>query len=100
MDELTYELLTWLNAGRTVLRPAESTEEGMEAFRGLLMLLTRLRDGGLVQFADRRVTKTEAGMPLMVSPVDLTPKGKAALERDRALGPRLPFQGVHPWRAG
>ena len=99
MDEPAYELLAWLNAGHAVLRPAESTEEGLEAFRGLLTLLTRLRDQGLVHFAERQVTKTEAGMPLMVSPVDSRPRvrrtGTGPCARAAVALPR-----VHPWRAG
>ncbi len=54
------------------------------------MLLTQLRDQGLVQFADRQVTKTEAGIPLMVSPVISPPRGRRHWNGTARLGRGCP----------
>jgi hypothetical protein len=100
MDDMTYEVLSWLAAGNSVFRPREATREAEEAFRGTVSLLHRLRDQGLVHYLSGHVARGESGIYLMVGPVQLTPSGKAALERDRGLGDRAPRRGDPlPWRS-
>lgn len=100
MNDLEYDVLSWLAAGNSVFRPREATREAEEAFRGTVQLLGVLRDRGLVSYRDEHVTTTESGIFLGVGPVQLTPAGKEALERDRRLGPRpaRPSDSV-PWRS-
>ena len=99
MDDLTYEVLSWLTAGNRVFRPEEATRESEEAFRGVVALLQALREKGLVSYLDGHVTQTGAGIYLMVGPVHLTPAGVSALERDRRSGERPPRSGESlPWR--
>ena len=74
-----------------MFRPREATREAEEAFREVVALLARLRESEQVDYVESHVTRTEAGVYLAVGPVELTPAGKAALERDQRLGPR-------PWR--
>ena len=63
-------------------------------------LLAQLRERGQVDYLEGHVTRTEAGIYLMIGPVQLTPAGKAALERDRRLGPRPQRSGaLVPWRS-
>jgi hypothetical protein len=100
VDDLDYEMLHWLAAGNSVFRPREATREAEEAFREVVMRLVRLRDREQVSYLDGHVTTTEAGIYLMVGPVQLTPDGKAMLERDQRLGPRPPRSGDSlPWRS-
>ncbi len=99
MDDLTFEVLSWLSAGNRLFRPRESTAAGEEAFRGVVSLLQQMRGKELVTYLDGHVTRTEAGIYLMVGPVYLAPKGIAALERDIRSGPRPPWGGgALPWR--
>jgi hypothetical protein len=66
----------------------------------VVMRLVRLRDREQVSYLDGNVTTTEAGIYLMVGPVQLTPAGKAMLERDQRLGPRPPrSREPLPWRS-
>jgi hypothetical protein len=99
VDDLTYEVLAWLAAGHSVFRPREATQEAEEAFREVVTILARLRERREVDYLESHVTRTEAGIYLMVGPVQLTAEGKAALERDQSLGPRAPRSGDPlPWR--
>ena len=100
MDDLEYEVLAWLGAGNKVFRPREATAEAEEAFRGVIAVLERLRDRGLLGYLDGHVAQTESGIYLMVGPVQLTPAGVSALDRDRSLGGRPPWtHGPLPWRS-
>ena len=99
MHDLTYEVLAWLAAGHSVFRPREATQEAEEAFREVITLLGWLRERELVDYREGHITRTEAGIYLAVGPVQLTPAGKAALERDQRLGARPPADGPLPWRA-
>jgi prepilin-type processing-associated H-X9-DG protein len=100
MDVMTYEVLSWLAAGNSVFRPREATREAEEAFRGAVSLLNRLRDQGMVAYQDGHVAQAGSGIYLMVGPVLITERGKAALERDRSLGDRGPRQrDPLPWRS-
>ena len=99
VDDVTYEVLSWMAAGNSVFRPRGLTLEDQEAFRGVMALLGRFRDGHLVDYLEGHVTKRGQGQYLMVGPVLLTHTGKSALERDRRLGARPPRSGeVLPWR--
>lgn len=99
MDDLTYEVLSWLTTGNSVFRPREATLDAEEAFRGVVSLLHQLRDKGLVSYLDGHVTQTESGIYLMIGPVHLTPAGSSALERDYRSGERSPRAGDPlPWR--
>ncbi len=99
VDDLDYEMLFWLAAGNSVFRPREATHEAEEAFREVVMRLVRLRDREHVSYLDGHVTKTGAGIYLVVGPVQLTAEGKAALARDQSLGLRPPRSGdALPWR--
>jgi hypothetical protein len=100
VDDLDYEMLSWLAAGNSVFRPREATHEAEEAFREVVVRLVRLRDREQVSYLDGHVTTTKAGIYLMVGPVQLTPAGKAMLEHDQRLGPRPPRSGDPlPWRS-
>jgi hypothetical protein len=100
VDDLEYEVLAWLAAGNKVFRPREATARAEEAFRSVIAVLDRLRDRGLLSYLDAHVARTESGIYLMVGPVQLTPAGESALERDRSLGARPPWaHGPLPWRS-
>ena len=100
MTDLEYQVLAWLAAGNEMFRPREATLEAEETFREVVALLAHFRTKGLVDYRDRHVMKAQSGIYLMVGPVILTPEGKAALERDRQLGPRRPrLVESLPWRA-
>jgi hypothetical protein len=88
MDNLEYEVLSYLEAGRSVFRPRNLSQEAQQAFVELMGLLLRLRTEGCVAFSDGRVSKTGLGTYLAVGPVDLTETGRAALTNDRRLGER------------
>ena len=88
MDSLEYEVLSYLEAGRSVFRPRNLSREAQQSLIEVLGLLLRLRREGCVQFPDGRISKTRAGTYLAVGPVDLTESGRAALARDRRLGQR------------
>jgi hypothetical protein len=99
VDEATYEVLSWLARGHSVFQPREATQEIEEAFLAVVTLLGQLREQGLVDYIEAHVSQTESGRFLMVGPVQLTPDGKAALERDRRLGPRPRCpDATPPWR--
>ncbi len=99
MDDLSYEVLSWVSAGNAVFRPREATRDSEEDFRGLISILHRLREQGLLSYLNGHVTQTGSGIYLMVGPVFLTPAGAAALERDRRSGERPPRRGDPlPWR--
>lgn len=99
VDDLDYELLAWLAAGHSIFRPTEAAADCEQPFLALVARLLRLRDQGLVAFLDGHVAQTESGTYLMVGPVQLTPAGVAALEKDRRLGARPPWAGPLPWRS-
>ena len=88
MDHLEYEVLSYLEAGRSVFRPRNLSQEAQRAFGELMGLLLRLRREGCIAFPDGRVSQTERGTYLAVGPVDLTEVGREALTRDRRLGER------------
>jgi hypothetical protein len=99
LDDLTYEVISWLAGGHTVFRPREATRESEESFRPVVALLAQLRERGWVHYLEGHVSQTAGGIYLMVGPVQLTEPGKAALERDRRLGARPPRTGDPlPWR--
>jgi hypothetical protein len=88
MDSLEYDVLSYLEAGRSIFRPRDLSREAQQAFVELMGLLIRLRREGHVQFPDGRVSQTAAGTYLAVGPVDLTDAGRAAVMQDRRLGER------------
>ena len=100
VDDLEYEVLAWLAGGNKVFRPREAVAHDEEAFRAVVAVLGRLRERGLIGYLDGHVAHTESGIYLMVGPVQLTPAGGLALERDRSLGGRPPWaHGPLPWRS-
>ena len=99
MDDLDYELLSWLAAGNSVFRPREATQEAEEAFREVVTRLAQLRDREQVDYLEGQVARTDGGIYLAVGPTELTPAGKATLQRVRRLGAR-PHRSPDslPWR--
>ncbi len=65
MDQIDFDLLSRLEAGESVFRPAGQTDDARSVFAG-----------------------SEQGAYLMVGPCDLTEAGRRALADDRRLGPR------------
>jgi hypothetical protein len=98
MDDLEYDLLRYLETGRSVFQPPDAAHENQTAFAEVVGLLLRLRRAGYVEFRDSRISKTEQGVYLAVGPVDLTAQGRAALARDRRLGERPPRSHDRWWR--
>jgi hypothetical protein len=88
MDQIEFDLLSRLEAGESVFRPAAQTENARELFPETVERLLRLRERGWVRFPDGRVTRNAHGAYLMVGPCDLTEAGRRALSDDRRLGPR------------
>lgn len=97
---MEYDVLSWLAAGNSVFRAREATRDAEETFGEVVAVLGVLRDRGLVNYRDEHVTRSGSGIFLVVGPVQLTPAGKDALERDQRLGPRpsRPADSV-PWRS-
>lgn len=88
MDNLEYEVLSSLEAGRSMFRPRNLSHEAQQAFVELMGLLLRLRREGHVEFPDGWISRTGAGTYLAVGPVSLTETGRSALSQDRRLGQR------------
>jgi hypothetical protein len=89
VDDLDYHLLTWLE-GQSVFRPAEPTDASRVAFQATALRLFALRDRGLIHFLDSHTSRSESGDYLLIGPCTLSAEGRAALIRDRQLGPRNP----------
>jgi hypothetical protein len=68
MDSLEYEVLSYLEAGRSIFRPRDLSRGAQQALVELMELLIRLRREGHVQFPNGRVSKTSAGTYLAVGP--------------------------------
>ena len=83
MNSLEYEVLSNLEAGRSMFRPRTISGEAQQAFVELMRLSLRLRREGSVELPDARISKTAQGTYLAVGPVDLTEAGWAALARGR-----------------
>jgi hypothetical protein len=88
MDSLEYEVLSNLEAGRSMFRPRNLSSEAQQAFVELIGLLLRLRRGGFVEFPDGRISKTAQGTYLAVGPVELAEAGRVAIARERRVGER------------
>jgi hypothetical protein len=99
LSDLEYDLLAYLDAGHSVLRPVDGAG-GDSNFLKTLEALARLRERGYVKFPDTRMSKTETGVYLYIGPVDLTEAGLAALRRDRLLGERPPGGYDRMWKHG
>ena len=93
MDQTDFDLLSRLEAGESVFRPAGQTENARELFAQTAERLLQLRARGWVRFPDGRIARNEQGAYLMVGPCDLTEAGRRALADDRRLGPRPPPAG-------
>jgi hypothetical protein len=90
VDQSDFELLSRLEAGESVFRPAGQTDDARVVFARTVERLIQLRARGWVRFPDGRITRNEQGAYLMVGPCDLAEAGRRALEDDRRLGPRPP----------
>lgn len=88
MDQLDFDLLSRLEAGESVFRPAGQTDDAREGFAATVERLVQLRARGWARFPDGRIARNEQGAYLMVGPCDLTEAGRRALADDRRLGPR------------
>lgn len=88
MDQADFHLLGRLDAGQSVFRPFDNTDEAREAFQVTVQRLLLLRDRGLVRLPEGRVGRNRDGRIIVAGPCDLTPAGQEALERDRRLWPR------------
>jgi hypothetical protein len=98
MDSLEYEVLSYLDAGRSMFRPRVLSRQAQQAFVEVLGLLLRLRRAGQVDFADNRISRTQQGTYLAVGPVDLTAAGQAALAQDRRRAQRSGRSYDRLWR--
>jgi hypothetical protein len=98
VKDIEYEVLAWLASGHSVFMPPNRSDAGVAAFCETVDVLMQLRDRGWVRFPDGRIAKTEDGTYVALGPVDLTPTGRAALERDRSLGDRPAREETLPWR--
>jgi hypothetical protein len=88
MNSLECEVLSNLEAGRSMFRPRILSGEAQRAFVELMGLLLRLRREGSVEFPDARISKTAQGTHLAVGPVDPAEAGWSALARERRFGER------------
>ena len=98
MDSLEYEVLSYLEAGRSMFRPRDLSGEAQHAFLELIGLLLRLRRQGHVVFPDARIFKTGQGTYLALGPVELTATGQVALMDDRTAGGRPGRSYDRLWR--
>jgi hypothetical protein len=98
MDSLEYEVLSYLEAGRSMFRPRDLSHEAQGSFAEVLGLVLRLRREGHVEFADNRVSRTQLGTYLALGPVGLTDAGRAALAEDRRRGLRSGRSFDRLWR--
>jgi hypothetical protein len=98
VNDIEYEVLAWLASGHSVFSPPDRSDAGVAAFVETVDVLMDLRDRGWVRFPDGRLAKTEGGTYVALGPVDLTPAGRAAFERDHRLGERPPREKARPWR--
>ena len=89
MDDLDYHLPAWLDSN-SVFRPAEPTPVSRAEFQSMVQRIYQLRTRGLIHFLDNHVSRSEAGDYLLIGPCTLSREGRAALTRDRQLGPRPP----------
>src|SRR5687768_1821781 len=85
VKDLEYEVLAWLASDHSVFSPPDRSDAGVAAFIRTVDVLMLLRDRGWVRFPDGRLATTSGGTYVALGPVDLTPAGRAALERDRRL---------------
>jgi hypothetical protein len=88
MNQIDFDLLSRLEAGESVFRPAGQTDDARSVFAGRVDRLLQLRTRGWVRFPDGRIARNEQSAYLMVGPCDLTEAGRRALADDRRLGPR------------
>jgi hypothetical protein len=88
MDDEDYRLLTRIERGESVFRPAGSSAEERGAFQQLVARLLKLRERGWIRLPEGRISQGEDGSYMMVGPCDLTVAGSEALKQDRRLGPR------------
>ena len=82
-DSLEYEVLSYLEGGRSVFRPRNLSGEAQQSLVEVIGLLLRLRRQGHVDFADSRISRTQKGTYLALGPVNLTEAGRAVLAQDR-----------------
>lgn len=97
MDDIDYHLLSWLEQGHSVFRPAERTEKSRQDFQALAERIAGLRGRGFIHYLDNHISKTESGEYLLIGPCTLLAEGRAALKRDRDLGSRPPRSHDRPW---
>jgi hypothetical protein len=90
VDQIEFDLLSRLESGESVFRPAAQSENARALFADTVELLLKLRGRGWVRFPDGRIARNEQGACLIVGPCDLTEAGRRALADDRRLGPRSP----------
>jgi hypothetical protein len=88
MDSLEYEVLSYLEAGRSMFRPRNLSARRSRLLSNLWGFCFGSAGRGSIEFTDGRIFKTAQGTYLAVGPVDLTEAGQAALARERRLGER------------
>ena len=98
MESLEYEVLSYLEAGRSVFRPRDLSGEAQQSLVEVLGLLLRLRRQGHVHFEDSRISRTQQGTYLALGPVSLTEAGRAALSQDRRRAERAGRTYDRLWR--
>jgi hypothetical protein len=86
LSDAEVRILSRLAAGEHTFRPSSSPDHA--AFDVMVEQLKVLASRGLIRLPENRISRRESGAYMMVGPCDLTAKGKEALERDLALGPR------------
>jgi hypothetical protein len=88
MDDEEYRLLTRIERGESVFRPAGSSAEERGAFQQLVEQLLQLRQRGWIRLPDGRISQAGDGTYMVAGACDLTTEGAAAVKHDRRLGPR------------
>ena len=72
MDDLEHDLLSYLQTGRSVFRPADSSTEPSTPSARQSVSCSGGVTRGYVDFPDSRISKTEQGTYLAVGAVNLT----------------------------
>ena len=90
MDDLDYELLTWLERGHHVFQPAEATAAARQTFQHTAARVLDLWERGLIRVAAVHIRRTGLGEYLQIGPCVLSTEGRAALANGHRVVPAPP----------
>ena len=90
MDDLDYQLLTWLQKGHPVFQPMEDTEAARQTFQHTAARVLDLWERGLIRVAAVHIRRTGSGEYLQIGPCILSPEGRAALVNGHRVVPASP----------